>query len=132
MTDNEDYQVMISKLFNCMSLQPEYYVYTGGVNVINATVISQGGGTSGGNNISDSFEITPPSDTTVIPVLTSDKHKLIGATSIVVLREGIGMQTKDNTRPDYFSFDNTTGEITITSPASGTEIFTIIYSKENV
>lgn len=128
MIDNENYQLLIAKIFKCVSLQPEYYTYMGGGNVINATIIPPSGGSNNYSYSQFPLEMTPPEGTTVLPLTDSDKQKLIGNTIIEVSREGIGMQTADNTRPDYYSFDSNTGEITINSAANGLEIFRIVYS----
>lgn len=127
MTNVPAYQQLIYNLFNCISMLPDYYTYMGGGNVINA--IPTGGGTSAGGNVTNDMYITPASGSTIIPTNSSLQALLAGSTFVSVEREGIAMQSENNTRPDYFSFNPTLGQITIISAASGTEIFHIVYQK---
>lgn len=127
MTNVPAYQQIIYNLFNCISMLPDYYTYMGGGNVINA--IPTGGGTTSGGYVTNDMYITPASGSTVIPTSASLQALLAGSTFVSVDREGIDMQSENNTRPDYFSFNSTLGQITIISAASGTEIFHIVYQK---
>ena len=125
MTDNENYQTLIAQIFRCMSLQPDYYTFTGGVDVINAVITPVVTPPSWEEK---TMWLTPPSGTTVIPFSDSDQALLKGATVLTILRNGTGMQDQDNTRGDYYSFNSTTGQIIISNAANGEEIFQVIYS----
>ena len=124
---NTTYQLMISKLFYGMSLQPEYYTYTGGTNVINSVITPPGG--NGMSYQTFKIPLIPTSGTTILPVLASDQANMVGATEVSISREGLDMQSFDNTRPDYFSFNSTTGQVTINTSANGSELFIISYQK---
>lgn len=129
MYNRDDYQLLISKLFRCMSLQPEYYKYTGGTSVINAT-ITPPAGSSGTPMLQEStMSIVPPAGSSFIPVNAEDLQKLIGMDLIGITREGVGMQNIDNTRFDYYNFDVSTGQVFIKSAANGHEIFTFHWQR---
>lgn len=125
MTGNANYQTLIGQLFECISLTPEWQTYTGGANVINAAVTPLTGNSYSYADIS--MNRTPAAGSTVIPTSTQDQQTLIGTTITLILREGVGMQTTDNTRPDYYSFNPATGQITLNVAANGAEQFQIIY-----
>jgi hypothetical protein len=128
MTDNENYQMLIGQIWKCMSLQPSGYTYIGGQNVITATINPPSGGGTDKSYSELTMYSVPPEGSTVIPTESSQKSSLQAAVAITgVEREGVGMQSTDPSRPDYYSVNLTNGEITIVSEASGTEIFKITY-----
>ena len=126
MLNDLGYQQVAVNLYGCISAQPEYSLVLGGGSVISANVIVP----SGVNKawVPQVIEIVPASGVNIIPVNASDQMKLISAIVTNVMREGIAMQSFDNTRPDYYSFNSTNGQITITTPANGQELFRIEYS----
>lgn len=128
MTNVAAYQQIIYNLFNCISMLPDYYTYLGGGNVINA-IPTNGGGSSTSGNVTNDMYITPASGSTIIPTNSSLQALLVSSTFVSVEREGVAMQSETNTRPDYFSFNPTLGQITIITAASGKEIFHIVYQK---
>jgi hypothetical protein len=120
------YQNMIAQLFECMSLQPEYYSYTGGSDVINATITPQVSSV----NYWQSFDLytTPAGGSTVIPSDSNDQSVLSGTYITGVEREGEEMHSNEwsvNGSDGYTS----NGQITITTAANGSEEFHITYKK---
>lgn len=110
-----------------MSLQPEYYTYTGGVPVNNATVSVPN--TNNTSYADFTIQERPPAGTTVLPYLANDVLAMEGSAIISLKREGIGMQSIDNTRQDYFAYSPTPPIITLGNAANGSEIFEITYKK---
>lgn len=131
MIDDDNYQLLINQIFRCMSLQPDYYKYTGGVNVINATVSNGHTDVAGGGTSWAEFNmpLVPPKGSTVIPIQAEQQEMLKSAVIITILREGVGMQDKDSSRNNYYSFDANSGKVTIKTAANGKEIFQVIYKR---
>lgn len=128
MTDVPDYQLLINNLFSCLSMLPDYYTFMGGGNVINA-IPSGGGTTSPAYKMYELF-IVPAAGSTVIPTDAASQALIAGSSYISVDREGMDMQSINNTRPDYYSFNSTSGQITINTAANGSELFHISYQKQ--
>jgi len=72
---------------------------------------------------------TPVLGSVIIPTDTPDQTAMVGAQIIGVTRDGLGMQSLNAGRPDYYSFNLATGQVTINTAANGAEIFQIQYQK---
>lgn len=117
-----DYQTLISQIYQYISLQPEWYTYTGGASVIGATVVPV---SSKSYYHSQTMNETPVAGTTVVPVTSGDQTILQSANLIGVFRNGSLLDPLASP-PDY-QFNQITGIITLSVALNGQEPIIILY-----
>lgn len=122
MLAERNYQKLISQIYQYISLQPEWYTYTGGSNVIGATVTPL---TSKTYYKSKTIPGTYPNGTTIIPTDSGSQQILQSANLIGVFRNGYLLDP--NATPADYSFNQLTGQITLNVALNGQEPTIILY-----